>query len=486
MEYKDFLDIYYGGPETTFKLFLRVIETNALLAKQVRLLSEKVTLQEERIKELEARLNKKSGNSSKPPSTDEFIKPKSTRKKSGKNSGGQKGHKGQTLKMADNPDIRITHPVKSCQGCGSSLEDMPPQSLEKRQVFDIPPLKLEVTEHRAESKICPCCGLKNKASFPQGVELPVQYGDSLKALGIYLNQYQMLPYQRLVEFFRDVFGHHLSEGTLFNANCVAYQSLEKAEAEIIRQLISAPVMHVDETSIRVEGKSQWLHVASSQNLTHYGYHRKRGAKATDEIGILPDFEGTSVHDYWKSYYKYSCRHALCNAHHLRELTGIMELTGQQWPKEMIDLLLEVKTATQERKGTAQLEPEKIKGFEQRYQQIIHKGYLENPPPEESPQKKRGPKKQSRAVNMLDRLKERRQETLAFMYDFNVPFDNNQAERDLRMAKVKQKISGVFRSGQGAKIFCRLRGYISTARKNSVPVLQAIKSTLEGNPFVPEV
>jgi transposase len=164
---------------------------------------------------------------------------------------------------------------------------------------------------------------------------------------------------------------------------------------MIRQLISAPVMQVDETGIRDVGKRQWLHVASSQNLTRYGYHRKRRTKATDEIGILPDFKGTSFHDYWKSYYKYSCHDALCNGHHLRELTRIRELTAQQWPKEMIDLLLEVKATTQERKGSAQLEPEKIKGFEQRYQQISHKGYLENPPPEESPQRKRGPK--NRAV-----------------------------------------------------------------------------------------
>jgi hypothetical protein len=229
-----------------------------------------------------------------------------------------------------------------------------------------------------------------------------------------------------------------------------------------------------------------MHVASTEKLTHYAYHTKRGSEATDAIGILPEFQGTAVHDFWKSYLNYKCSHALCNAHHIRELTGIMELTGQKWPQEMIDLLLEIKEAVENRKAQAkELYPKQIVAFEQKYDEILQKGFLVNPPPVKE-RGKRGRPKQSKAKNLLDRLQGYRKETLAFMYDFQVPFDNNLAERDLRMVKVKQKISGVFRSNYGAKMYCRIRGYISTARKNSVPVLAAIKSALEGNPFVPNL
>ncbi len=245
MEYKEFLDIYYAGPETTFKLFLRVIETNTLLVKQVELLSNQVKFQEERIKELEARLNKNSGNSSKPPSTDEFIKPKSSRKKSKKKSGGQKGHKGQTLKMSDNPEEMITHSVKSCKGCGHTLDQTKTKDVERRQVFDLPPLKINITEHRAESKHCPCCGLKNKASFPKGVEMPVQYGHNVKSLLVYLNQYQFIPYKRAVELIEDVYGFPLSEATVFNSIYATFEALESVEQKIIDQLIGSPVIHVD-------------------------------------------------------------------------------------------------------------------------------------------------------------------------------------------------------------------------------------------------
>ena len=251
-------------------------------------------------------------------------------------------------------------------------------------------------------------------------------------------------------------------------------------------MIHSFAAHFDETGMRVEGKRQWMHVASTEYLTHYAYHAKRGSDATDDIGILPQFQGTAVHDFWKSYLNYKCSHALCNAHHIRELTAIAESTGQQWPQEMIELLIEIKEAVEDRKTQAtELKPEEHVAFEQKYDEILQKGFLVNPPPVKE-KGKRGRPKQSKAKNLLDRLQDYRKETLAFMYDFQVPFDNNLAERDLRMVKVKQKISGVFRSDLGAKMYCRIRGYISTARKNSVPVLNAITSALEGNPFVPNI
>lgn len=223
MNYEQFLEIYHAGPEATYKLFISIVQVNILLSKRTDKL-------DEQIQGLEDRLNKNSRNSSKPPSTDEFVKPKSQRKKSGKPSGGQKGHKGHTLKMSAQPDHSITHAVKTCHGCGSTLEGVAVDSIEKRQVFDLPPLQIEVTEHLVQSKICPFCGEKNKSSFPEGITQPAQYGNRLKAFLVYLNQYQMLPYERLVELFNDVFNHSISEGTLYNANRFAYEALETTES----------------------------------------------------------------------------------------------------------------------------------------------------------------------------------------------------------------------------------------------------------------
>ena len=482
MKYEQFLEFYNAGPEPVYKLLLSIIETNKVLVDKVSSLSQQVTLQDERIKELESQLNKNSRNSSKPPSTDEFIKPKSQRKKTGKSSGGQKGHKGHHLKMSDHPDRSIVHTVKSCFGCGKTLEGISPVKTERRQVHDIPRPKMEVVEHIVENKLCPCCGTHNKASFPDGTTHPAQYGDNLKGFLVYLNQYQLIPYDRLVELIQDLFGHTVSEGTLFNTNRTVYEALKTAEEQIAEQLTAASVVHVDETGMRVEGKRQWVHVVATPKLTHYAYHAKRGSDATNEIAILPGFKGTAVHDFWKPYLNYKCDHALCNAHHLRELTGLMELTGQKWPQKMVELLLKIKDAVAEKEKVA---PHEISSFETEYARIVAEGFSANPPPVKE-KGKRGRTKQSRSRNMLNRLHEYRRETLAFMYDPKVPFDNNLAERDLRMLKVKQKISGVFRSDLGAKMFCRIRSYVSTARKNSVPVLDAIKSALAGKPFIPGI
>jgi len=482
MKYEDFLDIYHTGPEAVFELLEVMSKKIVLLEEQ----ASKLPALQTQVADLEARLHMNSRNSSKPPSTDEFCKPKSRREKSDKPSGGQKGHPGHTLKMTANPDFTVTHRMDSCSNCGEHLELIETPDYEKRQVFDLPKLKMEVTEHRCERGKCPHCGCISKSAFPEDVTQSVQYGNNLKSLCIYLKEYQLLPYDRLTEFFEDVFRHTISEGTLFNFNCATYKALESVEVEIKDRVAAANVAHFDETGVRVLGIRQWLHVASTPNLTHYAYHAKRGNQATDDIDILPRFKGTAVHDFWKPYLTYKCSHSLCNAHQIRELIAIKERTGQQWSQEMIDLLLEIKAAVEERKSIANaFEPEHIDIYLQKYQQIISRGYLDNPPPDEPPKKKRGRTKQSKAKNMLDRLRNYQRETLAFMYDFNVPFENNLGERDLRMMKVKQKISGTFRSELGAKMFCRIRGYISTARKNSIPVLTAIKSALAGKPFIPD-
>jgi len=479
MKREDILSVYKAGPEAVIKL---VNSLTTIIDE----LEEQIIELKERVKTLEDRLNKNSHNSSKPPSTDNFVKPKTQRQKSGRSVGGQKGHPGRTLKMVDDPNYTIIHQVSVCKKCGHSLKEIQADSYERRQVFDLPPIKVEVTEHQAESKICPYCGCLNKATFSKEAQQPVQYGPRLRSIGIYLNQYQLLPYERISELFADLFGHQLSEATLVNTNKTFYEILEPVEEKIKQEVIASAAIHFDETGLYIEGKREWLHVASTEILTFYAAHPKRGHEATDEIGILPKFQGTAVHDFWKPYFRYLCQHALCNAHHLRELTFILEQDKQEWPKEMIDLLLKIKEDVEKKKAIAnQLEPLQIKSFEEEYDQIIQKGLAENPPLITFNQpKKRGRKKQSKAKNLLDRLKKYRQETLAFMYDFSVPFDNNQAERDIRMMKVQQKISGTFRSSQGAKSFCRIRGYISTVRKNFLSVIDAIQSAFEGNPFIP--
>lgn len=451
-----------------------------------------IQLFERLIQELQAqqdRLNKNSKNSSKPPSSDGFKKhrTKSTRKTGSKKSGGQKGHKGHTLEPSENPDHTEVHKVGQCAMCGVTLEDTEVVGYQKRQVFDIPPIQLEVTEHQAEIKICSCCGTANTASFPPDVTASVQYGNSVKALAAYLNNYQFVPLERICEFFEDVVGHRPSEAIMLQANITCAESVKPANDAIKEQLINADVVNFDETGLQVENKLNWLHVACTPYLTYYIVHQKRGMDAMDSIGILPEFGGRAVHDHWRPYFGYDdLKHGLCNAHHLRELIFVYEQYGQEWAKKLSRCLIDIKEEVDlVREYSDHLDPEKIEAYEARYDKIIEYGLEMNPPPQKEPGK-RGRTKQSPPKNLLDRLKGYKQEVLAFMYDFSVPFDNNQAERDVRMMKVKQKVSGTFRTAEGADVFCAIRGYISTARKNGCHVLDAIHDALRGSPFIPSV
>lgn len=356
-------------------------------------------------------------------------------------------------------------------------------------MFDLPPIQVEVTEHRAQRKICPRCGCENRAAFPEGVTQQAQYGPWTKAVAVYMGAYQLIPLKRTGEMFAHLFGCDISQGTLVSATRAASEMLEPVEDEIKRRIASSPVANFDETGMRVEGRGAWLHVASTDEFTHYAVHPRRGRKATDDIGILPDFRGTAVHDCWSPYLTYDCSHALCCAHLIRELKGISENdpARQEWAGEMIDLLGKAYATVNEAKarGSQCLKPRQVKGFEKSYCRILSKGFDANPLPDTRGQpKRRGRKKKTRARNLLERLGDHQGKVLAFTRDFSVPFDNNLAERDLRMAKVKQKISGTFRSKEGAHDFCRIRGYISTARKNSVPVIGALADVFEGKPFVP--
>jgi len=483
------------SPAEKDELIVRLFAELQLLRETVHALTNRVACLEAENKslrdennELRGKLAKNSTNSSKPPSSDGLKKPqpKSLRKPSGKKPGGQPGHRGTRLEMVEQPDHVVSHPVDECRQCGRSLGAVDAADHRRRQVIDIPPLKLEVTEHRAEIKCCPGCGCRNEAAFPQEVKTSVQYGSRIKSLLVYLNQYQLLPYERTCQLAEDLFSHTISQGTLSNWNAECYRNLESTEEQIRQAILASEVAHFDETGIRQQGKLHWLHVAGTKHLTYYGLHARRGKEAMDELGILENYTGCAVHDHWKSYFQFSCDHSLCNAHHLRELTYLAEQEQQGWATSMIELLLEAKEtceATSENflaENSAELTSIRV-----RYDALIAKGLAQNlPPSETSEQKKRGRRKQSKAKNLLDRLRDFKTEVLAFLTHPLIPFDNNQGERDIRMAKLKQKISGCFRGENGGKFFSRIRGYVSTLRKNNLKILNGIQSAFNQSPTLP--
>ncbi len=471
MKQEDVNSIYAKGPEALYDFIKSLMDH---YDTQINELKNIISKQNDRIEDLEARLCKNSNNSNKPPSSDGLRKERKKRKEksSGKKAGGQKGHKGSSLKKVKTPDHTEIHNVNECSGCNASLDDTEANAYRERQVFDIPSIKIEVTEHKAEIKVCPHCGIENEAIFPEDIRKAAQYGKRIKGLIVYLSQYQLIPYERIVELLNDIFEHPISKGTIYNFNKNGYEYLENFETAIKKQLVHSPVVHSDETGVNCNKKLNWLHVVSTSKLTYYLIHAKRGKEAMDEMDILPHYNGTVVHDFWKSYLKYSCHHAICNAHILRELEFVSEHYNQKWATEMQTLLLDIKNRVANR--TTRLNQTTVEFFEKEYDIILKKGFIKNPWMNNGAGK-RGRKKQTKARNLLERLKNYKKEILAFMYDFKIPFDNNQAERDLRMAKVQQKISGCFRSKEGGAFFARIRGCISTVRKNDVNVFDALQN-----------
>lgn len=454
-------------------------------------LLEVISLLAARVQSLEDQLAKNSSNSGKPPSSDGLKKgprPRSLRQQSGKKSGAQPGHKGSRLDMVVQPDKVELYPVRQCDHCQVSLVEVSVERVTPRQVFDLPPLHLVVTEHQAEVKVCPHCGQTTQAQFPLEVGQLTQYGPGFKALLVYLNQKHFIPLERISEFCAEVFAHPIGEGTIVSANAQVARQVEPVNEQTKQYLIETDeTVHFDESGLRVAQKLNWLHSASTERVTCYHIDPKRGREGIERAGILPHRTGNSMHDDWPAYYGYTeAAHAACNSHHLRELAFLQEQYPQPWQPTLAKLLVEIKQTVAAAKGTGltELSQAQLTAFESRYVELIDQGLKLNPVPIKPPGQ-RGRVKQTPSKNLLDRLKNHQQAVLAFMYDFKVPFDNNQAERDIRMVKLKQKISGCFRSTEGAKVFGLIRGYLSTARKNGVGALEALRLALTGSPFVPD-
>ena len=472
---------------------IQLREENRVQREQIRVqqeqLAERDALVEQlltRVQTLEERLNKNSYNSHLPPSSDRFVRqPKSLRKKSGKSPGGQTGHRGQSLGFTPTPDEVIVQTVERCEHCQADLQEVWPQAGERRQVVDVPSPRVVVREYLSQQKQCPHCQQISVAPFPAEVRAPVQYGSTIGAMAVYLVQQHLLPLARVCEVLHDLLGLTMSEATVQGLIKRCATSLEAVEEQIKQALRQAEVIHQDETGMHVENRRQWMHVTSTTRLTHYQVHASRGHKALDAIGILPHFTGTSVHDGWEAYGRYACTHATCNVHILRELTALAEEQGLWWAAKLKALLLDMKEATEQARaqGKHWLHPLEVVDWQARYFRLLDEGDLAHPHAT-APPGHRGRVKQSDARNLLDRLHKDQQAVWAFLENLHVPFDNNQAERDLRMIKVQQKVSGCFRTEAFAQAFARIRGYLSTLRKQGLPLLSALQATLQGLPVLP--
>ena len=441
-----------------------------------------------------AELERNSRSSSKPPSSDKgnFTnppKPKSLRKKSTRKTGGQKGHPGSTLEKVTNPDHIVIHDLPTdatCPDCGTrlSVEKGKENDNEVRQVFDLPPVELEVTEHQARRCICSDCGKRVTAPFPDEVKAPVQYGPRVQAAALYLGGYQLLPYGRLHELFSELFNAPLSEGTLANIVKRGSQKASTAMETIREALIKSSVAHADETGCTLHGRRHWLHVFSTEKLTAYHLDAKRGTEAMERMGLIPRFDGLLLHDCLGAYFTFkNCLHGLCNAHLQRELTYLHEQLDQAWAADMIGLLLEAKELAAREMNREEGSRHVIgKGRTEkvltRYDEILKAGYSINPEPPPKPKGQRGRVARGKALNLLDRFDKHRDEIMGYFLSPGLyPYDNNQAERDVRMAKVREKISGTFRSEEHAKGFCEIRSIISSTRKQGRAMLKSLSELI---------
>jgi transposase len=488
------LAAYASGSEAVVGLIEGLVagfgqQVEQVVARVTALEAENGALRSE-VQGLRARLAKDSHNSSKPPSSDGPAAPKrvpkSLRRVSGRRPGGQPGHPGHSLTLVDRPDEVVVHRPAACAGCGHGLASAPVLRTERRQVIDLPVMRVQVVEHQAETRGCPGCGQATTAAFPADVRAPVQYGPGVATLAVYLHQEHLLPVERTGRVLGEVFGCPIGGGTLERMVARCADAVSGIVAAIKQGVISTPIVHADETGLSLGGTTIWLHVASTDRLTWYATHPKRGREALDALGVVPAIRGRVVRDGLWSYWQYDqCGHALCNAHHLRELIFVAEHLKQPWAAGVTTLLLEIKEAADLARadGLTALPLVAQCGWVARYEALVAEGLLLNPPAPPTGGKQGRPKR-SPAGNLALRLSTHQEATLAFMADLRVPFDNNQAERDLRMMKVRQKISGCFRSMTAVDRFCTIRSYVGTLRKQGLPILASLADAFRGHPPLP--
>jgi transposase len=463
-----------------------IVELRAVNAEQARV----IEALQARVAELERQLGRHSGNSSKPPSSDGLGKPPAPRRErrgGGRKPGKQPGAPGAHLAQVPEPDEVVAHRPVACAGCGSDLTLAPVVGVEARQVFDLPQVRLWATEHRAERRRRGC-GHVTAAGFPAQARAAVCYGAGVRALAVYLGVWQHLPVERAAGLLADALGVPVSTGLLAGLAAEGAAGLELSgfTRAVCAQLARAEVAHFDETGARVAGRLHWVHSASTALLSWFTVHPKRGVEAMDAAGVLPGFTGVAVHDGWAPYRRYEgATHALCVAHLLRELDEAAAEPGQGWAGEMAEWLSMAcgQAATARAGGADRLDAAVLQGLQGRYEQILAKGRAANPPTPRPPGQRRRPKRPP-AVCLLERLDIHRDQVCQFLEDLRVPPTNNLAERDIRMVKLQQKIAGCWRTLDGAQAFLTVRSYVSTARKQGVNPLAALRQLFEGNAWLP--
>jgi transposase len=443
-----------------------------------------------RVAELERRLGQDSSNSSKPPSSDGLRKPARVERRAAERAedrrpGKQPGAPGAHLAQVEEPDEVAWHVPDRCGGCGAELTDARVVGVEARQVFDLPRLRLGVVEHRTQRRRC-ACGTTTAAAFPAHVRAAACYGPGMRALVAYLCVHQHLPVDRAAQLLADVLGAPVATGTLAAVVAEGARGLDSFVEVVRARLAAAPVAHFDETGARVAGRLHWVHSASTASLSLFTVHAKRGKVAMDAAGVLPRFAGVAVHDGWAPYWRYEeVTHALCGAHLLRELDAITEEPGQGWAAGMAELLVDAKLVADRARaaGAGRVEDATRARLHTRYERLLADGQAANPPPPASG-RRRGRARRSPAGRLLARLDAHRGEVLRSLDDTRVPFDNNQAERDLRMVKLQQKISGCWRTPAGAEAFLALRSYLATARKHGMNPQAVLGQLFQGRPWLP--
>lgn len=462
-------------------------DENAALRAHGAGLAVKLLALADRVEELERRLGQNPRNSDKPPSSEGYEKPapRSRRQRTDRSSGGQPGHEGTTLRQVESPDEVVVQVPVACRSCGGSLAGAPVVSTEARQVFDLPPITLRVVEHVLQHRLCGC-GAVTMADVPVGVGAPTQYGPRLKALGTYLLAGQHLPLARTAQLLADLAGARVSQGSLQSWYMDAAAGLDGFDDVLRQRLVAADVLGVDETGIRVDGRLAWVHAARTDLLTRYTVSKRRGAEAMTEAGVLPELtpDTVLVHDFWGPYWTFDVTHAVCGAHLGRELVAACDVEGQQvWAQPLDRLLTEInRTATAARTvGADGLSPSLLATYRARYHDLIEAGWEANPDHHRGVRSRR---RRPKHVNLLDRLDTHRDEVLRYATDLRVPHTNNGSEQDIRPLKIRLKVAGCLRSISGAQAFCRLRSYLSTARKQGQSGFDVITTLHQGNPWIP--